>query len=511
MWETKDFVVPHFNYIEYLEKPVLAPLVTALGYALFGVSALTARLPSLLSGLAGIALAAFFVRRYLGSKAALYAAVILATSAGYFLMTRFAMIDMMLSLLLEAALVCLAIGHIDDDRRFTLGAYVCMGLAMLTKGLIGVVLPVLVMLVYLAVSRELRAVKKLRLFTGMAIVAAIFVPWGIAISIREPEFSYVFITLEHLSRYAAGGFGRTKPFWFYIPIFIAFSYPWTFFLPEACLRVRSEGDPKAKQALRFLLVWIATIVAFFSLSHSKLPYYLLPVAAPLAMLIGWHLSSGRASSKAVIAVCVSGAVALAGLDLYLIFWNKDPRGFVLTTLMRYMSLVLLTGGAASFYLIKQKKPHAVFWVLAGSVYAFLLSVCLAMLFLTPFLSTEHESKWLNRHLQPDDMVAVYASPDRFSDLPFHLKRRVVIVGSDLGTLSYEANDPEESHDLEDWHYDTQQFSRLFNTSERRIFCLLKKNKKEDIKQLKLDRYWVIKEGYGKTLICNRKVVDSRPS
>ena len=159
MWVSKDFIVPHFNYVPHFEKPIFAFWLGSLSAALFGVSSFSVRLPSVVSALLGIALTHVFTKSLFGRKIADMAAVILASSVGYVLVGRYAVIDMVMTFLMSAAVFCLARAYLEQKPRFYLLAYVFMGLSFITKGLIGVVLPLLVFLACLAWPKDLAEIK----------------------------------------------------------------------------------------------------------------------------------------------------------------------------------------------------------------------------------------------------------------------------------------------------------------------------------------------------------------
>ena len=280
MWASKDFVLPHFNAVPHFEKPVFSFWLGCLSSALFGTTSFSVRLPSVVSALLGILMTHIFTRSLFNRRTADLAAVILMTSVGYVLVGRYAIIDMVMTFLMSGTIFCLAEAAIHKKPRFYLLAYLFMGLSFITKGLIGLVLPALIFFIFLVWTGNLAEIKKMRLGWGLLIIAVIFIPWGIAISMREPEFSYAFIMEQHFNRYASAYFGRKRPFWFFAPILFSLAFPWSFFLPAAVLR-RFSPDDKRRQCFRLIVCWLAVIFVFFSIPRSKLPYYILPLCVPL--------------------------------------------------------------------------------------------------------------------------------------------------------------------------------------------------------------------------------------
>lgn len=511
MWESKDFITPRFNYIDHFEKPVLAYFLTALSIGVLGVRSLSVRLPSILSAILGVFLTHVFTRRFFDRKIADLAAMVLSTSVGYFLLGRYGMIDMLMTLFLSAALFSLAVAAIQKDRRLYLAAYFFMGFAFITKGLIGVVLPALIFSAYLLWTKELGEIKRMRLGWGFLIIGAIFIPWGIAISIQEPEFSYVFITQQHFERFAGGSFGRARPFWFFVPIFAAFAFPWSMFLPSAAVQNFRNSQGNQRKMVQFLICWIAAVFIFFSIPRSKLPYYILPVSAPMAVLVAvWfgRMPAANFLKKILGSAGLITVLSLLGLNAYLFIWAKDPMAEAVKSLFIPATLCALAGcGIITNFLKKGRYEHAA-WAIGGTLYVALFFVAAGMVRLTPYLSTYEEARALKALWKKGDTFAVYSSPDHFSDFPFHLQKRVMIVGSDHGTLTRELEDGEHAEDLERWFLGAGQFVERFNSGEDRMFCLMKTKKFPELEHLGLRKYKVIRRDAGKLLISNEIDSDS---
>lgn len=446
MIETRDFVVPHFNYVEILEKPVLPYFVTALSYAVFGVHELSTRLSSIVSALLGIGAVFVFTRRFFGKRAAMLSTLVLSTSVGYVFMGRFAMLDMLLTLFIGSAILFLAYASASSQKRWYYPAYVAMGLAFITKGLIGAFLPLAIFWIYLAMTGNLAEILRMRLVRGILIIALIFIPWGITISMQEPEFSYTFFMQHQLGRFASGSFGRRKPFWFYIPIVFLMSCPWSLYLPGAIRRGLETKDLQKKNILLLMTIWIAVFFIFFSLPKSKLAHYMLPITWPAAVLIGVFLDGWiEKSSKNAL-------------------WIK---------------------------------------ITAGAGYAMLVLMVFIMIYAAPRLSTVSLARDLSSRLQKNDIVAIYGSPDHFSDFIFYLRKRVVIIGSDRGTITPEVEEDLESAELSKrWFLDKKEFARLFGQPQRRVYCLTDEDKLGDLVHTGLEKYTLVKKEHGKILLSN---------
>lgn len=505
-----NFVLPHFNGIDYLHKPAFTYVLMAAAYAVLGINSLAARAPMILAAILGILMAYGFVRRIFGRKTAEVAAVVLTTSVGYVLVGRFAVIDMIMTFFLSGAMLCLISGLLGN-KRWYLAAYGFMGLAFLTKGLTGILLPALVYLVFLVWTKNLSEVKKMKPGWGVLIIAAIGLPWVMAVSRQEPDFIDVFFIQNHFGRFTTAAFGRVRPFWFFVPILFATAFPWSFFLPLAVRRALGRPETGERLKVRFLISWIAVIFVFFSIPKSKLPYYLLPLSVPVAVLVSTLFSSWMAGDpgrtgkfakwtwRAIVFVC---AGTFLGLNGYLLTPIKDPEIAALRPVLHAGTWLLLAGSLAAYRFYTRDRMGYAFLTLAGMIYLGLLFAVAGMKTISPFESAFEFARVVDQRARKGDTVAVYASPDRFSDFIFYLGRRVVIAGSDRGSLTEESLEPEQAQDAKELFLGASDFVLQFNARTRRIFCLLENKKLRMLEEQGLKDYFVIRKVGRKQLISN---------
>ena len=514
MRESGNLIVPRFNYVDYLEKPILAPLLTVFSYALCGVSSFSARLPVILAALSGIGLCFGFVIRIFDRRTAEWSAIVLATSIGYVLVGRFAVIDMLMTYFLSAALLCLWTAFREGDKKCYWAAYAFMGLGFLTKGLTGILLPILVFFVFLAWAGRLGEMRKMQAGWGILIVSAIILPWVAAISLKEPEFLDIFIIKQHFSRFTSASFGRARPFWFFLPVFLGLAAPWSFFLPAAAARGLRQDTPRRLSA-QFLICWIAVIVIFFSFSKSKLPYYILPVSMPVAVLTGFFISdstkktpgphdAGRWVAGGWNLLLGVGVIGILALNGYLLWGSPKDVTVALRPWLQWGTLFVLAGCVLAYASYrKRKNDQKTYLILAGTIYIGLIITAAAMRAISPYQSTFAFAETLKPLLHPGDTVVMLSSPDHFSDFPFHLSRRVIIVGTDRGTLARESEDPDHAEESARWFLNVPDFVRRFHAKQRRVYCILQDEKFNELKDQGLGDYFVVRSGNGKVLITNR--------
>ena len=319
MLERGDWITPTLNYVKYFEKPPLLYWANAISLKLFGLNEFAARLPSALAGLMTVLATYLVALRLYGRRTALLAAAILGTSAGFVLQSRIILTDMLLTFWLTAALGSFIVAAQRETRRepsrlWHLFYFSC-AMAVLTKGLIGMVFPGGIAFFYLLCTGRWRLLGRMRLASGLALFLAVTVPWFVAVSLRNPEFARFFFIHEHFERFTSKVHGRYQPFWFFVPVLAATMLPWSFFIPGAIGKALRERRHEGGTAGLFLLIWTFLIFLFFSKSSSKLIPYILPIFPPLAILVAHRLRGileGRGRSAGTALVLLGGIQLVLG-------------------------------------------------------------------------------------------------------------------------------------------------------------------------------------------------------
>jgi 4-amino-4-deoxy-L-arabinose transferase-like glycosyltransferase len=289
-----DLITPHFNTLTYLDKPPVYFWLVAASFRLCGLTEWAARFPSALMALATMLLTWFLAGRMFGDSAGLRAAIMLATTPLVIAFARLVIFDMTLAFLVTVAMTCFWLAAASDYRRPWLEVllFAAMGLATITKGPVGFLIPLLSVLAYQALRGRVSELKRLRWGLGIAVFLAAVLPWFIAVSLRHPDFPRYALWDESLRRFATGSARRGGSVFYYVPVFLLGFFPWSFFLLFAggnrWRRWRALRQ-EAHQPVLFLLAWAAAVFLFFSISQSKLPGYFLPAVVPLSALMaaGW--------------------------------------------------------------------------------------------------------------------------------------------------------------------------------------------------------------------------------
>ena len=204
-----NYLTPRLNYVKYFEKPVLFYWLEAFSIKLFGLNEFTLRLWPALFALFGCLAVAVAGARLFGRMTGLLSAAVLATSLLYYGLGRAIILDMPVSILLTLALLSFLVGTHEAPglkrRLYLWGFYAFAALAVLTKGLIGIFIPAMVIGAWILLLGEWRMLKTLYIPSGLALFLLIAAPWHIMVDRANPEFFQFYFIHEHFQRYLDQG------------------------------------------------------------------------------------------------------------------------------------------------------------------------------------------------------------------------------------------------------------------------------------------------------------------
>jgi 4-amino-4-deoxy-L-arabinose transferase len=288
---TGKWASPHFMGIRYFEKPAAGYWMIALGQAIFGQNLFGVRFASALSTGLSILLVYLVSRRLWNDPhKSLVSTVVYMSFVSVAALGGYANLDPQFTFWMNLTGVALWFCFDSTTRRGRLGAWALLGLAcgmgFMTKGFLAWLLPVLIALPYALWQKRLGELFK---FGIVAVVVAIVVsvPWALAVHLQEPDYWNFFFWHEHIQRFAGEDAQHAEPFWYYLPLLVAFALPWVALLPSTAKQAWLQ---KRVPKTAFLLLWLLMPLAFFSLAKGKLPSYIMPCMLPLALLMGSTLS-----------------------------------------------------------------------------------------------------------------------------------------------------------------------------------------------------------------------------
>lgn len=444
MVERGEYVTPSLNYLPYVEKPPLPYWVACASYKLFGASEASAHLALAFWALLALAATAWLGSWLFSPATGLAGAAMLGTCASFIALSHLATPDLPLtaSLAWTTALWLRALLRPGDAWWAGTAAGACMGLAVLCKGLVGVVFPVAWVGALALAVPETRPGLVRSLKSGL-IPAFLLVglPWWVVMERRHPGFLRFVIGEQHFQRFLAGAakYKRAGPVWYYLPVEILGLVPWTPLvgagLAGILLRWRS-ADP----GLRALGLWTLGVLAFFSISSSKLPTYILPIFPHQALVAAAFLLGRGPDAR---------EPRLRGLSL----------GLGLTLVLAVPIVPIAAGRMEGAPL-----PAGVPWLMAAAALAFAagtLALCLpwpkprlagpaaggaiaALLILRAatvgeaWLSAKPIAEAINLEIAPGDRILSYDT--YLHGLAFYTGRPVDVVNW-VGELHYAKRDP----------------------------------------------------------------------
>lgn len=468
---TGDFITPRLNGVKYFEKPPLFYWAQASAIKTIGLNEWSLRLWPALFALFGCLTVYVAGRKLFDRRTGLVAATILSTSLLYFQMGRTITLDMAVSVLLSTALFAFLLGTREPlggrRRGYMWTFYACAALATLTKGLIGIVIPGMIIGAWILLLNDWRVLREMYLPSGLLLFLAIAAPWHVMVASANPEFLNFYFIHEHFMRFTTTIHRRYQPTWFFVAVLLVGFLPWVAFLAQA-LRFNlpvSWSDRHAYKETLFLTLWAVLVFAFFSFSDSKLVPYILPVFPPLALLVGRYLAQAWTDDKlrglrtgywAVLVLSIALAAILGGVPRLGQSYAKVAEYDAILGYYLYAGAAIAAiGGIATFLLGRRRfRPAFIGLTLTSVVFLQVLSHGL------PLMDSRNSSKELALKLKPllgpDTEVMSYHR--YFQDLPVYLERRVTVVGY-KGELEFGA----ENENVDGWMIDEDTFRRRWQS------------------------------------------------
>ena len=335
-------------------------------------------------------------------------------------------IDIWITAFMSLTLVFFALSerYPERRRRFLVLMYVAIALGVLTKGPVAIALPALSFGLYLAARRELPRLTQMMIPLGVLIIGVIVIPWYAAIY-QEHGWTHIksFLISDNVERFTSGvGVRQHRGPWFYLPIVLSDSFPWSVLLP--CAAVAAW---KTRTRIETLLwCWIAAIVGFFSLSAGKQDLYIFPIVSAVAALGGVTIARGLSDERwkkwvAVTLAVAGGLLALAGGAVLYLF-ETAGRVYALDAAL-IVGAVGLAGGVVTVFFGVARKPSAAALSLLAAVvavnWAFVVRVLPEF---ERYKPVPEFSKTLQERLRPDDVVAHYRVS--LPSMVYYLRRHV---------------------------------------------------------------------------------------
>lgn len=525
-----DWVTLHINGgFRYLEKAPLMYWAVAVSFKLFGVHDWSARLPVALGVLALLLITYRLGRRVFiqvnqGEEAGFYSALVLATGFGPFIFTRILIPDMAVALWLALGFdfFLTTLDQAEAQRKVSLwlcwGIAATMALNVLTKGLIGLVFPVGTIFIFLLLTRNLRHLLKLRLFSSFLVFLAIAAPWHLLAGIRNPAqgqtrgFFWFYFVNEHFLRYLKKRYPAdydTSPLWLFWGLNLLWLMPWTAFLVQALGRIpvrvsRLRDLSREQRGTLLFAIWMCLVLVFFSFS-SRQEYYVIAGIPGLALLLGGWLAketsssftsqerrTGRISSAVLVAIGVLACVAAVTLAVrsttpppnYDIadLLKKNPTEYELSfghfldlklqTMGAFRAPLLATGMALAagtllnFLLRRRNRTLAANIALASMMIVVLQAAHTGLVIFSPVLSSKKLADVIESHWQPGAVIETNGDYETASSVNFYTHRQIRMLNGRCNNIWYGSEFPDAPKVFDD----NASFEKLWR-SQQTVFLL----------------------------------------
>jgi 4-amino-4-deoxy-L-arabinose transferase-like glycosyltransferase len=553
-----NWVTLYINGIRYLEKAPLMYWSVAGSYKLFGVGEWQTRLPLALSVL-GLAWCSFlFGRRYFGKECGFYSALILITAPGIYIFTRFLIPDVLVAMWLTLGLYLFLIAYEQENplRWICWGFAVTVALNVLTKSLIGIVFPGMIIFVFMLMAGDFRKLLKMHPISSTLVFLLIAAPWHILSAIRSPAqpagpergFLWFYFINEQFLRYINKRIPRDYdkvPLLLFWALLVVWLIPWFVFLFPALKQIpshirawRKNLDNRARFIL-FLWVWAGVIMLFFSFS-TRQEYYSLPVLPALALLIGAWLQRERESSsgsierrtgqRASTVLLVIGVLGFAAAMTMLAVTHSFPPGSDIGTVlvshpgeyklslghMQDLTLQsfglfrapllligfgLLIGTAANWIYRRRGNLLAANLSLAAMMIVVLYCVHLGFVTFSPELTSKSMALQIRDQLQPGETIVINGKYEHGSTLNYYTGRQVYVLNGRDGNLwfgSFFRGAP-------DVFLDDDSFARLWSGTNRVFFFTEDYMKDTALHGIDPSTVFVFATQGGKFVLTNRQV------
>jgi len=540
-----DYVTLHVNGVRYLEKAPLMYWSVALCYRIFGVNEFATRLPSVIAVLLSSILAMAWAGRAFGARAAVYAGLFVATATGCYLFTRILLPEAILSLLIATSLYFFLTGLRDRTRWRWYSGYVCVALAVLTKGLVALVFVGATALGFVVLSGEWRRWREFHLVSGATVMILIAAPWHLLAGFRNHGFFWFYFVNEHFLRFLGRRYPRDYnklPWVLYWSLHLLWLFPWSIYLPvagrELWRDLRLKGARERERSFAFdtrvlCLVWAGVILVFFSLSTNQ-EYYTFPAYFPLLLLLAGAVGEREEqaddrsmlwSTAAIALLSVTAAGALmAGL------WSSRHLPYVAdigTLLARHnladdtlsMShmldlngkafaalrvpamtamLALLVGPPAALWFRWRRWHYTATWTLACTMALFFVAAHIALERFEPYLSSKNLARSIAQQARSGDRVMIYGDQAFGSSLLFYWDTPIELVNGRTTSMWFGSTFP----DAPNIYLDDSDLMREWDSSAR-VFLFVPSFQRAHVESLIPSRRYVIAESSGKTVYSNR--------
>ena len=520
MVQSGDWVTLRINDgIRYLEKAPLMYWLAALSVTVFGLHDWSIRLPLALFSLLLIMLVFRFGTRSWGEKGGFYSGLVIATCLGHYAFTRIFLPDMIVSFFIAFCLYMYMQITIEEEEPKRIGPvdlrcaalYSSAALAVLTKGLIGIIFTGAIIFVHILATGNWKVLRRLQIGYGIVIFLIVAAPWHVAAALANSDFLWFYFIREHLLRY----FGRrypkdydTVPLLLFWGLLVVWLFPWSAFIGGLVRDFPRSIRPQENRArvCLFLFLWIGVILAFYAFGTTQ-EYYTFPVLPAFALLLGKvlaDLDAPQASQKwAMVSLAVMAVLSVStGAGMLVLTWIGNHKGAdtligtltanperynlsfghmydltsatfrLLAPLVQQTAFLLIAGPLAAFLFAAWKRWMVSFLFLAAMMIGLCHSYNAGMIAFEPVLSSKSLAKVIQYHYRPRDKIVINDFYEKGSTLNYYTGLQVHVMNTGFGVLWYGLQDkaaPKLGLTGDELIKEWTSGERIFLFSEQKLF------------------------------------------
>ena len=358
-----DWLSPQIYGRYWYDKPIFYYWELAASFAAFGFNEFAARLPSAIIGCLNVLFTYWFARRIYDERTAWGAAILLGTSFEFWLLSKAVITDAALFLFMSASLAAFYLGY-KEDRRYYYLCYVFAGLAVLTKGPIGIALPGFSCVLFLLWKKDLSEMKRVHLMSGLLLFLLIGGSWYFYMYDRHGnDFIINFFGVHNFLRATVAEHARQDVWWFYIAMFFAGFAPWSFAVPwslwKRC-RARTFSLASMSDADRFLLVWAFSVILVFQIIATKYTTYTFPSLFAFSILFArlWSAQLRQLARAGAAMLVVYTALTLLAAPMAMLNHSAKAAGSLLASIDTGNAPILFYGDYRTSAVFYSGKPIA---------------------------------------------------------------------------------------------------------------------------------------------------------
>lgn len=451
MWVSDQYIIPYLNGVPYIEKPPLLYWLLVGSYKVFGVNEFAARVVPAVFGLMTVILCTLYVQRLLSQRMALLTMLIMGTSIGYCIGCRTVFFDSVFTFFLTTTLLCYQHWYSSNSRLVLRCGYIALAAAIMTKGLVAIVLTGCVVLAYNLLIRGSWLVwLKVIDFWGLLLLVVITVPWHYQAAQLDSNFTWFYFINEHFLRFLGLREPHdyySGPWYYYVHRVLVYLAPWSLLL--GTFMIKKPQSESTHPFIKFLWTWFLSFFIFFSLSKAKANYYLIAALPPLVIVLAHHLDYiVERRPRLVMILAAVLPVMLGIIACYILIAQNQPQFFFVWSqdfMDRYRFVfeflqvpllhVYIVCGVVAVILILTVQPYVtVAFVNLGMVSS--LSIISALTVL-PLFEDQITARSIVGHLQLRSAnVCLYRDFEKMSSFVFYMRRPLIIVDSRSNDLLY---------------------------------------------------------------------------